>query len=827
MLLGCSKLNDLQTRVDEIDSRLSKLETLCAQINKDISALQTAVKALEDKDYVSSVETITEEGEEVGYRINFTKSGSITIYHGKDGADGLIPVISVSKDTDGLYYWTIDGEWLLDAGGNKVKASASDGKDGVTPQLKIEDNWWYISYDGGQTWTKLSTAKGDKGDSMFSAVTYDSLYLYLTLANGTKLTIPMSSPISLDFDIKDNEAVISAAETIVIGYTVNGSTQTSRVSASSDGNYVVKVKSSSADKGTIEVTAPTPYTDGYINVIADNGNGYTRLYVINFSERKINFPSGLEYSIATEGGTVEIPFTVNFDYTAKVATSDAGWLSIAQTKAEERAASLSVVVSKNNGDASRTGKVYIYPVNGNGEACKEIVINQASAYFSISKTLIVAPAEGGEFTVDVKSSRGLSLNQGDADWFSATAEADSKETGKYGLKIKVNENNGTERRSTAVELYSEDAPVARLGSLEVLQSSKTADELKDMVFIGKASFANDFTIYLPLAGEIDCYVDWGDGTVEHMEQPEWGVLDIAHKYYVAKATEFEIRVSGKVASLSSSRIPESYRSTISAVKQWGSTGLKYMTSAFYGFGALKSIPADETGAFAEVTSFDRAFYSCKALETIPDGLFKYCWKVTSFSQAFYECSVLTSLPEGLFSACKSATDFGYCFFGCSSLTSIPENLFAGCPEMTNASHLFSECKNLLAIPAKLFSGNPKITSFEQSFGSCTSLTSIPSGLFDNCPNVNDFYYAFYNCYNLKTVPVSIFDNNRRVTNFGSTFMACYKINGESPYTVINGVKYHLYERADNLDEFVAPISFGGCFNGADFSDRDQIPDGWK
>lgn len=833
VLLGCSKLNDLSTKVDDIDSRLGKLETLCAQMNKDITALQKAVKALEDKDYVTSVDPITEDGKEIGYRINFTKSGSITIYHGKDGADGLTPVISVSQDTDGLYYWTIDGEWLLDSGGNKIKASATDGEDGITPQLKIEENWWYISYDAGQTWTKLSTAKGDKGDSMFSAVTYDSLYLYLTLANGTKLTIPMSSPISLEFDIKDNEAVISAGETIVIGYTVTGSTQTSRVSASSDGNYVVKVKSSSADKGTIEVTAPTPYADGYINVIADNGNGYTRLHVISFSERKINFPSGLEYSVATEGGTVEIPFTVNFDYTAKVAASDAGWLSIAQTKAAERAASLSVVVGKNDGDASRSGKVYIYPLNGNGEACREIVINQASAYFSISKTLVVAPAEGGEFTVDVRSSRGLTLKPGEGDWFTATAEADSKETGKYSLKVKVNENNGTERRSSTVELYSEGAPATRLGTLEVLQSSKTADELKDMVFVGKAAFANDFTIYLPLAGEIDCYIDWGDGTVEHVEKYVSSYNDnkrknTLHKYDIDKATEYEIRVSGKVTALSSYyTIPESYRLTISAVKQWGSTGLNDMSNAFKGFGALKSIPADETGAFAEVTTFKFAFSSCKALETIPDGLFKYCENVTSFAGTFYECSALASIPSGLFSACKKATDFGQCFYYCSSLTSIPDDLFVGCAEMRYANDLFRYCKNLLSIPAKLFAGNPKITSFNYTFGECSKLTSIPESLFDNCPNVSRFNGIFSFCSDLKSVPVSIFDNNRRVTDFSNTFYCCYSVVGESPYTVINGVKYHLYERVDNPDEFVAPISYQVCFDGTGFSDKDQMPEGWK
>lgn len=862
VLLGCSKLNDLSTKVDDIDSRLSKLETLCAQMNKDITALQKAVKALEDKDYVTSVEPITEEGKEIGYRINFTKSGSITIYHGKDGTDGLTPVISVSQDTDGLYYWTIDGEWLLGADGHRVRASATDGKDGITPQLKIEEDWWYISYDAGQTWTKLSTAKGDKGDSMFSAVTYDSLYLYLTLANGTKLTIPMSSPISLEFDIKDNEAVISAGETIVIGYTVTGSTRTSKVSASSDGNYVVKVKSTSPDKGTIEVTAPNPYADGYINVIADNGNGYTRLHVINFSERKINFPSGLEYSVATEGGTIEIPFTVNFDYTAKVAATDAGWLSIAQTKAAERAASLSVVVSKNDGDASRTGKVYIYPVNGNGEACREIVINQASAYFSISKTLVVAPAEGGEFTVEVKSSRGLTLNQGDADWFSATAEADSKEAGKYNLKIKVNENSGTERRSSTVELYSEAAPAVRLGCLEVLQSSKTADELKDMVFVGKAAFANDFTIYLPLAGEIDCYIDWGDGTVEHVEKYVGAGgssysehNSTSHKYNDYKATEYEIRVSGKVTALSShSTIPKSSRSTISAVKQWGNTGLKDMTFAFFDFSALKSIPADETGAFAEVTTFAYAFSSCEALESIPNELFKYCGNTTSFSVCFSECRSLTSIPEGLFSACKSVEDFGSCFSICSSLASIPESLFAtcksvedfsgcfslcsslasipedmfaGCPEMENASYLFHSCSNLLAIPAKLFANNSKITSFKSTFDTCSGLSSIPEGLFDNCPNVNNFGRTFSSCHNIKTAPVSLFDNNRKATDFSGTFSSCDSVSGESPYTVINGEKYHLYERADNPDEFVAPISFFACFADTNFSDREQMPNSWK
>ena len=53
--------------------------------------------------------------------------------------------------------------------GDKGETGAP-GKDGVTPKLKIgDDNYWYISYDGGQNWTSLGVkatgAKGDTGET--------------------------------------------------------------------------------------------------------------------------------------------------------------------------------------------------------------------------------------------------------------------------------------------------------------------------------------------------------------------------------------------------------------------------------------------------------------------------------------------------------------------------------------------------------------------------------------------------------------------------------------------------------------------------------------
>ena len=98
-----------------------------------------------------------------------------------------IPVIGVRKDTDGCYYWTLDGEWLTDEKGNKVKAQGTDGKDGVdgedgndgadgedgtdgtngkdgiTPQLKIENGRWMLSMDDGKTWTDIGQATGADG----------------------------------------------------------------------------------------------------------------------------------------------------------------------------------------------------------------------------------------------------------------------------------------------------------------------------------------------------------------------------------------------------------------------------------------------------------------------------------------------------------------------------------------------------------------------------------------------------------------------------------------------------------------------------------------
>ena len=77
---------------------------------------------------------------------------------GTDGTDGQSPYIGEN------------GNWWIDETDTGVKAAGADGADGaagVTPQLKIgEDNFWYVSYDNGQSWECLNVkATGDKGDT--------------------------------------------------------------------------------------------------------------------------------------------------------------------------------------------------------------------------------------------------------------------------------------------------------------------------------------------------------------------------------------------------------------------------------------------------------------------------------------------------------------------------------------------------------------------------------------------------------------------------------------------------------------------------------------
>lgn len=215
--------DDLWNSVHGLENRVAKLEELCKQMNTNISSLQTIVTALQNNVYVTGTTLLMKDGKEIGYTITFSKGNPITIYHGKDGQDGedgITPTISVKKDTDGVYYWTLNGEFIVVDGG-KIQAEGKDGTNGTTPQFKIENDYWFVSYNNGANWTQLGKATGEDGiggDSMFSGVDYETStdYVIFTLSNGTQIKLPTWSAFeALQRLCNETNTNLSALQTIV------------------------------------------------------------------------------------------------------------------------------------------------------------------------------------------------------------------------------------------------------------------------------------------------------------------------------------------------------------------------------------------------------------------------------------------------------------------------------------------------------------------------------------------------------------------------------------------------------------------------------------
>ena len=189
LALACDKYDDTQIRNDisSLSSRLSTLESWKNSAQDNIQSLLTITESINKSYFITAVNQLSD-----GYEIVFSNGSKATI---KNGADGHSPVVGVKQGADGRYYWTLDGEWLYDADGDKLPVcgeDGADGEDGVTPQLKIEDGFWYVSSDNGKSWTKLGQATGGSGsssDSIFKKVTYDESFVYFTLGDGTEIKV--------------------------------------------------------------------------------------------------------------------------------------------------------------------------------------------------------------------------------------------------------------------------------------------------------------------------------------------------------------------------------------------------------------------------------------------------------------------------------------------------------------------------------------------------------------------------------------------------------------------------------------------------------------
>ena len=382
-LCGCRDNSGLYVLLTDYDYRIAALEQLCSQLNTNIAALQNLVNAQQSGDYITAVTPIMSGNDEIGYTITFGNNESITIYNGKngkdgrdgndgqngqngvDGSDGHTPIIGVAQDSDGVYYWTLDGSWLLDNDGNKLRVTGVDGHDGangqngnnghdgvdgqngtdgtngvdgVTPQLKIEADYWYVSYDNGLTWTMLGKATGDDGkdgqdgkngengkdgkdgkdgvngsngvdgDSMFESIDVEANYVVFTLANGTTIKVARADSASGHEESIIKDGAICAAFSVSPTQKVYFSKGNLQYQASTNTWRFAEHQWDFIGRDNLYMSATY---DGWIDLFAWGSSGYderikpyndtTCNNMVNFDISNTNYDWGI-YNAISNGG---------------------------------------------------------------------------------------------------------------------------------------------------------------------------------------------------------------------------------------------------------------------------------------------------------------------------------------------------------------------------------------------------------------------------------------------------------------------------------------------------------------------------------------------
>ena len=818
LLFGCGDKYDdsaLRNDLNDLENRVAKLEELCKQMNTNISSLQKIVEALQDNLSISKVEQISD-----GYIIHFSDGSTATIKNGKNSEDA--PIIGVKKDTDGIYYWTLDGEWLTDEKGNKVKAQGTDGKDGVdgedgtngkdgiTPQLKIENGRWMLSMDNGKTWTDIGQATGADGtdgedgvdgkdgtNGIFKSVTEDNDNVYFTLEDDSVITIPKSdnSKFAIAFDTTDI-AILNGGESKTISYTITDATKNTVVKAIAQDGWKVKVDATSTDKGTITITAPNPIVESEILVFANDGSYRTVMVSLNCMQGQINIADN-SINATSAGGTQEIKLTTNLDYTIEIPEDAQSWLSLAPETRALREDTIVFEVTANEGMQRYTtvalkdeqGKILQTIIFRQLGTCTEVHVetkgeleNELAGYdyANIESLKITGVLNDVDFLFIYRMMPNLK-------------NLDIAEVNITALPIQAF------YKSTNVENLILPNTLITIGEEMFYQSKlKTVVIPANATTIGNSAFeqcASLISIDIPANVEtIGTAVFWGCSSLTTVTFEKGSQLKTigggSSSYYGAFSyctalTSIEIPASVETIGASAFKGCSSLATVTfengSQLKTIG--GGSYSSGAFSDCTALTSIeiPASvetiEAAAFKDCSSLATVtFENGSQLKTIGGGSYSY--------GAFSYCSSLTSIeiPASVETIKASA------FKGCSSLATVTfengsqlKTIEGGYP----SSGTFADCTALtsIEIPASVE------TIEAAAFKGCSSLATVTFEKGSQLKTIggggSSYYGAFGQLKNLMTVDMSACTQVKTIGESafdGDSELRLFKIGTETPPT---------------------------------------------
>ena len=336
---SCSRYDDtwIIDELAEYESTLSRIEASCQTINQNIIALEDILTALQKNDFIKSVTAINENGKIKGYEFIFRDKGTVRLFFGEDGADGANganaqnpPLISVKQDSDGKWYWTIDDKWCTDNAGNKVPAISNDD---VTPTIKIEDGYWLLSIDNGQTWEILSIAKGADGDLMFSDVSFDESFFYLTLRDNSVIRIPKASDLS--FELGKITSKIEPESTYTIDYQISGGTGKVEISCVGEHGWSAEIIPATDKEGKINIRSPKNLSAGkIIFLVSDDDVSLMKALIFEGDRPEAHLLASKYdyYELDGTGGYIDVIITTDQEYEIIIPEISKSWISHIDTR---------------------------------------------------------------------------------------------------------------------------------------------------------------------------------------------------------------------------------------------------------------------------------------------------------------------------------------------------------------------------------------------------------------------------------------------------------------------------------------------------------------
>lgn len=428
-----SREDELQAGLNGLEKRMEVLETLQDQI----TAIQQLLEAA-DRNHITSIEDVTDATGRTGFKINFKDSDPITIYNGVNGVDGVdgddAPTISVKKDADNLFYWTLNGEFL-EVDGKKVLAEGKNGTNAITPKLKIENNTWMVSYDNGATYKPVEGAT--TGGAVSSAVSYeDKGSHYEFTINGSSINIPKYIPLTIAFtygDVTGNSFVAGSSnggDSYEISYEVSGMypEQIPVIEVIGKDGYTASVDAAAKK---ITITAPSEWKAGSVLVFVSDGDQRTIMRTIGFRQDGTG-GTAIEIADGDAIQTLEADATsVTLNYNTDIKDENlvvtigytgtaTGWLTQnavnAITRAELVAKTLTFTVQPNTSTEDRTATVAISD-KINTDLKKTFTITQKKAapnYYEVSEGTTLASLLGDK--VETASSLEVRGTLAATDW---------------------------------------------------------------------------------------------------------------------------------------------------------------------------------------------------------------------------------------------------------------------------------------------------------------------------------------------------------------------------------------------------------------------------